>query len=249
MKRDKEKFAAKNRDESYIKDKHPDVQLGRHTDIVQNKPTSQSKKNRMYQARQEPQTKTAAVNPETPYAADMQTELSESEPQEEFSEAAELKQPETDRDIPKSEQPKQTAKAKRQLYHKRTQNAQKSADLEIPQTVEKSETAMQSPPSKTDDYNIRDVVRTAKRNFQKTRILTFRKLLQIGTVILLSTGCRLPISLRSRKLPNKASKNSGFTAGTVNKLKLQILIPKQRNPLTAARNPNRSRPQMFPLTV
>ena len=43
MKRDKERFKSKVRDESYIKDKRPDVQFGRHTDIVQNKPTSQSK--------------------------------------------------------------------------------------------------------------------------------------------------------------------------------------------------------------
>lgn len=173
MKRNKKQFKSKNRDESYIKDKHPDVQLGRHTDIVQNKPTSQSKKNRMYQARQEPQTETAAVNPETPYTIDTKTDLSEPEPQEEFAEAAEIEQPETGRDIPKSEQPKQTAKAKRQLYRKHTQNTQKSADLEIPQAVEKSETAMQSPPSKTDDYNIRDVVQNDKAEFSRNTDIDF----------------------------------------------------------------------------
>ena len=54
MKRDKEEFKAKNREESFIKDKRPDIQLGRHTENPQERQqVSQSKKNRMYQARQE----------------------------------------------------------------------------------------------------------------------------------------------------------------------------------------------------
>lgn len=169
MRNDKE-FKSKVRDESYIKDKRPDVQLGRHTDIVQNKPITQSKKNRMYQSRQEPQVETAAVNPKTPYTADMQTELSEQEPQEEFSETKGLEQPQTDRDIPKSEQPKQKAKAKRQLYRKHTQNSQKSADLDIPQ---EQQTAVQPPPSKTDNYNIRDVVQDGKTEFSRKTDIDF----------------------------------------------------------------------------
>ena len=173
MKRDKEKFAAKNRDESYIKDKRPDVQFGRHTDIMQNKPTSQSKKNRMYQARQEPQTETAAVNPETPYAADMQTELSEPEPQEEFSETAEPEQPEAARDIPKSEQPKQTPEAKRRLYRRHTQNAQKSVKSDIPQPENNPDTAEPPPSTKTDDYNIRDVVQDGKTEFSRNTDMDF----------------------------------------------------------------------------
>ena len=52
MRNDKE-FKAKNRDESYIKDKRPDIQLGRHTEGEKQKPPlTQSKKNRMYRARQ-----------------------------------------------------------------------------------------------------------------------------------------------------------------------------------------------------
>ena len=52
MRNDKE-FKAKNRDESYIKDKRPDIQLGRHTGAERQKPPlTQSKKNRMYRARQ-----------------------------------------------------------------------------------------------------------------------------------------------------------------------------------------------------
>ena len=52
MRNDKE-FKAKNRDESYVKDKSPDIQLGRHTEGEKQKPPlTQSKKNRMYRARQ-----------------------------------------------------------------------------------------------------------------------------------------------------------------------------------------------------
>lgn len=167
MRNDKE-FKAKNRDESYIKDKRPDIQLGRHTDIPQTKLITQSKKNRMYQSRQEPQTETAAVNPETPYASDMQTDLSEQEPQEEFSEATELEQPEPGSNIPKSEPPKQ--KAKRRLYHQHTQNVKKSADLDIP-----PEPDAKTPPtpSKTEDYNIRDVVQNEKTEFSRNTDIDF----------------------------------------------------------------------------
>lgn len=167
MRNDKE-FKSKARDESYIKDKRPDIQLGRHTEIPQTKPITQSKKNRMYQSRQEPQTETAAVISETPYAADMQTDLSEQEPQEEFSEATELEQPEPGSDIPKSEPPKQ--KTKQRLYHQHTQNFQKFADLDIPQEPD----AKTPPtPSKTEDYNIRDVVQNEKTEFSRNTDIDF----------------------------------------------------------------------------
>ena len=52
MRNDKE-FKSKNRDESYVKDKRPDIQLGRHTEGEKQKPPiTPSKKNRMYRARQ-----------------------------------------------------------------------------------------------------------------------------------------------------------------------------------------------------
>lgn len=52
MRNDKE-FKLKNRDESYVKDKRPDIQLGRHTEGEKQKPPiTPSKKNRMYRARQ-----------------------------------------------------------------------------------------------------------------------------------------------------------------------------------------------------
>lgn len=172
MRNDKE-FKSKAHDESYIKDKRPDIQLGRHTEIPQTKPITQSKKNRMYQSRQEPQTETAAVNPETPYAADMQADLSEQETQEKFSEAAELEQPKPGSDIPKSEPPKQMQKAKRRIYHQHTQNVKKSADLDIPHKSEFTDAAEPSPPSKTEDYNIRDVVQDSKTEFSRNTDIDF----------------------------------------------------------------------------
>lgn len=51
MRQNKEQFKSKNRDENYIKDKHPDIQFGRHTEFPQTKPITLSKKNRMYQSR------------------------------------------------------------------------------------------------------------------------------------------------------------------------------------------------------
>lgn len=143
MRNDKE-FKAKNRDESYIKDKRPDIQLGRHTEIPQTKTITQSKKNRMYQSRQEPQ--------------------------EEFSETPGLEQPEPGSDIPKSEQPKQTQKAKRRIYHQHTQNIKKSADFDIPQ---ESGAAEPPPPSDTEDYNIRDVVQNDKTEFLRNTDIDF----------------------------------------------------------------------------
>ena len=61
MRNDKE-FKAKNRDESHVKDKRPDIQLGRHTEIEKQKPPlTPSRKNRMYRARQ---TENTAANSE-----------------------------------------------------------------------------------------------------------------------------------------------------------------------------------------
>lgn len=161
MRQNKEQFKPKNRDENYIKDKHPDIQFGRHTEFPQTKPITLSKKNRMYQSRQEPQTETAAVNTETLYALDIQTDLSEPE-QQEFSENVENEQ---FSDIPKSKPPKQTPKAKRRLYHQHTQNIKKSANLDIPQEP--------PPPPKTEDYNIRDVVQDNKTEFSRNTDIDF----------------------------------------------------------------------------
>ena len=165
MRNDKE-FKSKVRDESYIKDKRPDVQLGRHTEIPQTKLITQSKKNRMYQSRQKPQTETAAVNSETLYASDMQMDLSEQEQTQEISEATELEQTEDVRNIPKSEPPKQ----KRRIYHQHTQKIKKYADLDIPQ---ESGEAEPSSPSETEDYNILDVLQNGKTEFSRNTDIDF----------------------------------------------------------------------------
>lgn len=60
--RNNKEFKAKNREESFAKELKPDIKLGRHGDETEHKPViTQSKKNRMYQARQE-QTETAKNN-------------------------------------------------------------------------------------------------------------------------------------------------------------------------------------------
>ena len=61
MRNDKE-FRVKNREESFAKELKPDIKLGRHGDETEHKPViTQSKKNRMYQSRQE-QTEIPADN-------------------------------------------------------------------------------------------------------------------------------------------------------------------------------------------
>ena len=47
MRNDKE-FKSKNRDESYVKDKRPDIQLGRHTEGEKQKPPHYTVKEKPY---------------------------------------------------------------------------------------------------------------------------------------------------------------------------------------------------------
>ena len=134
MKRDKEQFKAKNRDESYIKDKRPDIQLGRHAENPQEKQSlSPSKKNRMYQARQE-HAENVTVTAETSNKADSEMDFTKQEylpenPQEQpdngtqpeqthedFSEIADNSQQVRNTDIPKHEPPKQMAARKNRVY-------------------------------------------------------------------------------------------------------------------------------------
>ena len=121
MKRDKEEFKAKNKDESFIKDTRPDIQLGRHAENPQERqPLSPSKKNRMYQVRQE-HAEPVTVTAETPDTADSEMDFagqeyltdtpqeqpSNNEPpeqtQEDFSEFADSGRQDRNTDIPKSE--------------------------------------------------------------------------------------------------------------------------------------------------
>ena len=104
MKRDKEQFKAMNRDESYIKDKRPDIQLGRRAENPQEKQSlSPSKKNRMYQARQE-HAENVTVTAETSNKADSEMDFTKQEyltenPQE---------QPDNDEQPDNGTQPEQT---------------------------------------------------------------------------------------------------------------------------------------------
>ena len=194
MKRDKEEFKAKNREESFIKDKRPDIQLGRHAENLQDKPQlSQSKKNRMYQARQE-YAEPVTVTAETPDTADSEMDFTgqkylpenpqeqpdnDAQPeqtQEDFSELADSGQQESNSDIPKSEQPKQTAARKNHLYQKHTKAAQKPVNLDILQkTAEQppDETGEPLPQEKEGDYNIRDAVQDSQTEFERNTDVDF----------------------------------------------------------------------------
>ena len=191
MKRDKEEFKAKNWEESFIKDKRPDIQLGRHAENSQDKPQfSHSKKNRMYQARQEYK-ETITVTAETPNKADLVIDFTEQEPlsenpqeqaandvqpeqmQEDFSELADSGRQESKADIPKSEPSKQTAARKKQIYRRHTQKVQKSADVDIPQKPESSDTKAPPLPIEAEDYNIRDVVQSDKTEFSRNTDIDF----------------------------------------------------------------------------
>ena len=194
MKRDKEEFKARNREESFIKDKRPDIQLGRHTEKLQDKlQLSQSKKNRMYQARQE-YMEPVAVTAETPDTADLEIDFTEQEylpenpqeqpdndaqseqTQEDFSVFADSGRQDRNADIPKSEPPKQTAARKNRSYQKHTKAAQKPVAWDIPRkTAEQppDETGEPLPQEKADDYNIRDAVQDNKTEFERNTDVDF----------------------------------------------------------------------------
>ena len=191
MKRDKEEFKAKNREESFINDKRPDIQLGRHTEPSQERrQVSQAKKKRMYQTRQE-QAGHVTVTAESPDKADLEIDFTEREylpenpqeqadndakpeqTQEDFSELADSGRQESKADIPKSEPSKQTAARKKQIYRRHTQKVQKSADVDIPQKPEASDTKAPPLPIEAEDYNIRDVVQSDKTEFSRNTDIDF----------------------------------------------------------------------------
>ena len=196
MKRDKEEFKAKNREESFIKDKRPDIQLGRLAEPPQERrQASQSRKNRMYQARQEYK-ETITVTAETPNKADLGMDFTEQESlsenpqeqaandeqpeqtQEDFSELADSGSQDRNTDMPKHEPPKQTVSKKNRVYQKHTKTAQKPVDLDIPQkTAEQPPDEMGEPlpQEKADDYNIRDAVQDNKAEFKKNTDVDFSR--------------------------------------------------------------------------
>ena len=196
MKRDKEEFKAKNREESFIKDKRPDIQLGRHAKNPQDKPQlSQSKKNRMYQARQEYK-ETITVTAETPDTADSemdftkqeylpenpqeqpdnneQPEQTQAEQQTEYSEDFAFADDGIPAEHPAYEPP--TATQKNRLYQKHTKTAQKPVNLDISRNKTEWEPAGINDPlpqTKTDDYNIRDAVQDNKTEFKNNTDVDF----------------------------------------------------------------------------
>ena len=149
-----------------------------------------AKKNRMYQARQE-HVEPLTVTAETPDTADSEMDFtgqeyltdtpqeqpSNNEPpeqtQEDFSELADSGRQESKADIPKSEPSKQTAARKKQIYRRHTQKVQKSADVDIPQKPEASDTKAPPLPIEAEDYNIRDVVQSDKTEFSRNTDIDF----------------------------------------------------------------------------
>lgn len=177
MRNDKE-FKSKNRDESYVKDKRPDIQLGRHTGAEKQKPPiTQSKKNRMYRARQ---TENSAANPENvsvetkidisvsktadnnaPVPADSTAQFSDKdiEPTETENIPQDI-QP----DIPKAE-PSYSSAAKKKKYRSkmyRMQKQPKSVDYNFAEQTQKS-----------DDYDISEKAQENKTEFSKNTDMDF----------------------------------------------------------------------------
>lgn len=177
MRNDKE-FKSKNRDESSVKDKLPDIQLGRHTEVEKQKPPlTQSKKNRMYRARQAENT---AANSENTFAeTKIDTSVSKSadnnapvpadstaqftdrniEPTETENTPQDI-QP----DIPKAE-PFYSSAAKKKKYRSkmyRMQKQTKSVDYNFAGHTQKS-----------DDYDISEKAQENKTEFSKNTDMDF----------------------------------------------------------------------------
>lgn len=198
MKRDKEEFKAKNREESFIKDKRTDIQLGRHAENSQERqPIPPSKKNRMYQARQEhaePVTVTAETpdtadsemdfagqeylpeNPQEQSDNDAQSEQMQAEQQAEYSEDFAFADDGVPAEHPAYEPPKQSASKKNRLYQKHTKTAQKPVDLDIPQKTAEQPPDEPSPHTKADDYNIRDAVQDKQTEFERNTDIDFSEM-------------------------------------------------------------------------
>ena len=177
MRNDKE-FKAKSRDESYVKDKSPDIQLGRHTEGEKQKPPiTPSKKNRMYRARQ---TENTAANSENtpaetkidisvsktadnnaPVPADSTAQFSDKDigPTETENIPQDI-QP----DIPKAE-PSYSSAAKKKKYRSkmyRMQKQTKSVDYNFAEQTQKS-----------DDYDISEKAQENKTEFSKNTDMDF----------------------------------------------------------------------------
>ena len=177
MRNDKE-FKAKNRDESYVKDKRPDIQLGRHTKAEKQKPPlTPSKKNRMYRARQ---TENTAANSENtsaeakidisvsktadnnaPVPADNTAQFTDRniEPTETENISQDI-QP----DIPKAE-PSYSSAAKKKKYRSKMYRMQKQTKGVNYNFAEQTQ--------KSNDYDISEKAQENKTEFSKNTDIDF----------------------------------------------------------------------------
>ena len=170
MRNDKE-IKAKNRDESYVKDKRPDIQLGRHTEAEKQKPPlTQSKKNRMYRARQAENTAANSENVSVETKIDTETKIDgapvPADSTAQFTDK-DIEQNETEnisQDIPKAE-PSYSSAAKKKKYRSkmyRIQKQTKSVDYNFAEQTKKS-----------DDYDISEKAQENKTEFSKNTDMDF----------------------------------------------------------------------------
>ena len=174
MRNDKE-FKSKNRDESYVKDKCPDIQLGRHTEGEKQKPPiTPSKKNRMYQARQAENT---AANSETVSAEtkiDTETKIDDVpvpvDSTAQFTDR-DIEQSETENisqdiqpDIPKAG-PSYSSAAKKKKYRSKMYRMQKQTKGVNYNFAEQTQ--------KSDDYDISEKAQENKTEFSKNTDMDF----------------------------------------------------------------------------
>lgn len=173
MRNDKE-FKSKNRDESYVKDKRPDIQLGRHTEGEKQKPPlTPSKKNRMYRARQTENSenisveiKTDTINTETkidgaPVPADSTAQFTDRDiEQNETENTPQDIQP----DIPKAG-PSYSSAAKKKKYRSKMYRMQKQTKGVNYNFAEQAQ--------KSDDYDISEKAQENKTEFSKNTDMDF----------------------------------------------------------------------------
>ncbi len=197
MRNDKE-FKAKSREDSFIKETKPDIKLGRHGDDTEQKPViTGSKKNRMYQSRQEP-TETAVNN--QPFGADETASLdtkaqnpsentvvyeTEQPPQEPTQEQQNFDFTDNNysdnSEIPRNDYippPDTKGKYRKRMYHTHTEH--KAVDYDFTETGKRNADDVPgdtSPPadvSKEDgDYNIADTVQENKTEFSRSTDYNF----------------------------------------------------------------------------
>lgn len=194
--RNNKEFRVKNREESFAKELKPDIKLGRHGDETEHKPViTQSKKNRMYQARQE-QTEIPADN--QVFSAD---EMAYIDTKPENISIYETEQPPQDEqepqnfdftdnsypDIPKNDyRPSSNTKGKyrKQMYYTHTEhmadsygssytNAAKEHDLDGTDTYNKSDTTSANISKERGDYDISEAVQDSKTEFERNLDINF----------------------------------------------------------------------------